>query len=269
MLGKLLKYDFRSMFKQFAIVWPAAIVLALMTRLMLWINSEEATKLGGILMVTLIFTFVAILITMFVLSMVFIIQRFYKGLLGDEGYLMHTLPVKSWQLITSKLLCAVVVTAISILVAMLSIFLLVPASLNDIRVAFSGMALSLREIFSDLGGGPLFILEFLLAILVGMVASYLQLYAAMSIGHLFSKNRVLMSVTAYFAINIVISTLTSLLGIIAAQPMFELFNHVAPGFSAMAALHTVMWSSIGGSILLGALFFLATNYILSRRLNLE
>ena len=27
MFGKLLKYDFRSMFKQFAFIWPAALVL--------------------------------------------------------------------------------------------------------------------------------------------------------------------------------------------------------------------------------------------------
>ena len=29
MLGKLLKYDFRSMWKQFAFIWPAALALAL------------------------------------------------------------------------------------------------------------------------------------------------------------------------------------------------------------------------------------------------
>lgn len=32
MLGKLLKYDFRSMGKQFAFVWPAVLVLALVNR---------------------------------------------------------------------------------------------------------------------------------------------------------------------------------------------------------------------------------------------
>ena len=28
MFGKLLKYDFRSMWKQFAFIWPAALALA-------------------------------------------------------------------------------------------------------------------------------------------------------------------------------------------------------------------------------------------------
>ena len=32
MLGKLLKYDFRAMWKQFSIVWPAALAIALINR---------------------------------------------------------------------------------------------------------------------------------------------------------------------------------------------------------------------------------------------
>ena len=32
MLGKLLKYDLRSMLKQFAFIWPAALVMAVVNR---------------------------------------------------------------------------------------------------------------------------------------------------------------------------------------------------------------------------------------------
>lgn len=32
MLGKLLKYDFRSMWKQFSVIWPAALILAFINR---------------------------------------------------------------------------------------------------------------------------------------------------------------------------------------------------------------------------------------------
>lgn len=42
------------------------------------------------------------MVALFVLTMIVIIQRFYKGLLCDEGYLMFTLPVKPWQLIATK-----------------------------------------------------------------------------------------------------------------------------------------------------------------------
>ena len=33
MFGKLLKYDFRSMLKQFAFIWPAALALALVNQI--------------------------------------------------------------------------------------------------------------------------------------------------------------------------------------------------------------------------------------------
>ena len=32
MLFKLLKYDFRSMWKQFSIIWPAALIIGLINR---------------------------------------------------------------------------------------------------------------------------------------------------------------------------------------------------------------------------------------------
>ena len=66
-----------------------------------------------------------------------VIQRFFRGLLGDEGYLMHTLPVSPWQLIGSKLLCAVVTTLLSIVVAILSILLIMPISWINILDMFS------------------------------------------------------------------------------------------------------------------------------------
>ena len=45
MFGKLLKYDFRSMFKQFAFVWPAALALALVNHFT--INGIESSSSVG------------------------------------------------------------------------------------------------------------------------------------------------------------------------------------------------------------------------------
>ena len=130
MLGKLLKYDFRSMFKQFAFIWPAALALGLINRFTLnsqmredgsvWIQ-DSAGVLASSAAMAAILAFVCVMVAMFVVVLIFVIQRFYRGLLGDEGYLMHTLPVQTWELIASKLICALVVTIISIIVAMLAV----------------------------------------------------------------------------------------------------------------------------------------------------
>ena len=98
MFGRLVKYDFRSMFKQFGFIWPAALALALVNHFT--INGLDSTSTVGETTAGIsMLVYVAILMAMFIVALVFAIQRFFKGLLGDEGYLMHTLPVRPWQLI--------------------------------------------------------------------------------------------------------------------------------------------------------------------------
>ena len=145
MFGKLLKYDFRSMLKQFAFVWPAALVLGLVNRFTLdfFVTSTSSAMetISGITMLV----YIAILMAMFIIAVIFVIQRFYKGLLGDEGYLMHTLPVRPRQLIGSKLLCAVTVTFVSVLVAVASILLLMPLTASDYGEFFRSLGRLNRE----------------------------------------------------------------------------------------------------------------------------
>ena len=265
MFGKLLKYDFRSMIKQFAFVWPGALVLALVNRFTVdsFVTSANSVKqtVSGVAMLV----YVAILIAMFVLAVIFVIQRFYKGLLGDEGYLMHTLPVKPWQLIGSKLLCAVVVTVVSILVAILSILMIVPVSGAD----FVSFWQQLGRVFQRSGPHSLlFVLELVVLLLTGMAQNFLQLYLSMSIGHLFNKHRVAWSVGAYIAINAVMS---ALLGNVfrltfRMEDEIERFFH---GMSDWGAVHTTAWITIAGAAVIAAVYFVLTNYILKHKLNLE
>ena len=166
MFGKLLKYDFRSMLKQFAFIWPAALVLAVINRFTLnGLDSSSAVgeTTAGITMLV----YVAILVAMFAVTMIFVIQRFFKGLLGDEGYLMHTLPVRPWELIGSKLLCAVATTLLSIVVAICSILFIVPWDGVNWGEVFGGLRYVLSHWNSHATHAFFFLLEFLLFLCVG------------------------------------------------------------------------------------------------------
>lgn len=265
MFGKLLKYDFRSMIKQFAFIWPAALALALVNHFT--INSfvtsasEARQTFSGIAMLV----YVAILMAMFIVALVFTIQRFYKGLLGDEGYLMHTLPVKPWQLIGSKLLCAVVTTFISILIAIFSIFIIFPWGLDD----FQEILKMFQYVFSHWNmqatHGVIGILEFILMMLVSFAAGYLQIYLALSIGHLFNKSRIAMSVIAFIAINAVVS---GLLGSFLASVLEPLANMIEK-MEGVAGVHAAMWTVTAGGLVLSAVYFVGTEFILRKKLNLE
>ena len=259
MLWKLLKYDFRSMWKQFALIWSAALVIALVNRFTLPFESSGTNIYvsdSGLLSVITITVFVGVILAMFVVSMVFILKRFYQGLLGDEGYLMHTLPVRSWQLVASKLACALFVTAANTIVACLAVFLLFPL---DWRELFH---LELWQfIFSGLAEHPdtlLYLLEFCLLSLVSLALGLTLVYLSMAIGHLFARRRVLMSVVAFFAIDIVCNIVTDILNQLGLfNGLFGLEDHLA------------FWAGILLLLIPTALFFWGTSYILKNRLNLE
>ena len=129
MLLKLLKYDFRAMWKQFSLIWGAALALALVNRFVLFRDTDNAIlSEDGLFMLA----FVAVIVAMFVIAVIFVVNRFSKGLLGNEGYLMHTLPVRPWQLVTSKLICGVVTWVGCGVVAFISPVLMLPLNLPDL-----------------------------------------------------------------------------------------------------------------------------------------
>lgn len=269
MLGKLLKYDFRSMLKQFAIVWPAALVLAFVNRFTLrsFIASASTAKsaFSGIMMLV----YVAILMAMFVITMVFVVQRFYKGLLGDEGYLMHTLPVRPWQLITSKLLCAIVVSLVSVLVAIASVLLFLPLDWSELWPLW-------QQIIHSMTPSAVFaFVELFLAGLMDTVRGFLAIYLAMAIGHLFNSHRVAWSFVAYIAVIGITSQLLNIVESIFTPGMRETFLGLVTGTYTLeniplpSAPDSWCWISTLISLAISAIYFFGTNYILSRRLNLE
>ena len=264
MFGKLLKYDFRSMWKQFAFIWPAALALALVNHFT--INGLDSTSTVGETTAGIsMLVYVAILMAMFIVALVFAIQRFFKGLLGDEGYLMHTLPVRPWQLIGAKLVCAVVTTFLSVMVALLSILVIFPWDREVVGELFRGLGYIFSHWNIQATHGVIGILEFCLMMMVSFATGFLQLYLSMSIGHLFSKNRVAFSVIAFIAINAVVSTLSGTL----LLPLSDVLSDIINSMNGVTSFHAAMWTIIAGELVLSAIFFAGTEFILRKKLNLE
>lgn len=69
-------------------------------------NVDVGMSLGMLIMV-------ALMITLGVLTITVIIKRFSKNLLGDEGYLMMTLPVSAKKIVASKIITSVVYLILS------------------------------------------------------------------------------------------------------------------------------------------------------------
>ena len=178
---------------------------------------------------------------------------------------MNTLPVRPWQLVTSKLICAVVVTLVSCVVAMLSVFLMIPLSFEDLfNINFQALWQQLMDVFPNI---VLLLVELGLMALTGLTASITQLYFSMSVGHLFGKNRIAGSIVTYvgigMAINVLFTLATYVLGALGIQ------NWMDWNVNYTTAAHLVLWVLILADAVLTAVFFFGTTYILKNKLNLE
>ena len=119
MLGKLLKYEFKSTSRVLWFLYAGLIVVALLFGLVLRVElnvgdifltgSSVQSGSGSSLIMTILMTalgliYMLMIYAIFITTVVVIVMRFYKNMLGGEGYLMHTLPVKTSNLIFSKLI---------------------------------------------------------------------------------------------------------------------------------------------------------------------
>ena len=270
MLTKLLKYDFKSMFKLFLPLWGVLLVVSAINRLFFGspMDTDHVVGLVNSLMVLL---YVLLIVAVMVVTTVIIIVRFYQGLLKDEGYLMFTIPVHPWQLITSKLLSALVISLLSSVMAMASVAII--ASFPGMfELLGKAMDLAVQEVPNFI---PMVIL-LVISFFVGLICSISQVYASMALGHLAGSHRVGFSVLAFIVLNMAWSTVSTIIGLFGYGDITSSLVTITAGsqatlnvdgFSNLMLLSTV-WS-IALNLVRCVVHFVLTNYILSRRLNLE
>ena len=125
MLRKLLKYEWKSSWR---IILAMNCFLLLVTLLGMFSfralfaeNQLEVVQIFGVL--SLILYYLTIIVIIFAV-LIFMGVRFYRNLYGDEGYLMHTLPVSVHAKVLSKLFVTVafyLITTIAIILSVISL----------------------------------------------------------------------------------------------------------------------------------------------------
>ena len=226
------------------------------------INSAVPNAMQGILTTLYILSIIVISI----ITLVVIILRFYRNLLGDEGYLMLTLPVSREKHILSKLLVAVVWSVCTGVLVFLSILLL---------IASTGQFKYFIEAINDAiaSGMPLgrWIILFVVMMLVSCITSVLMLYAAMAIGPNLLKNRVGGSILAFVIIYIassIISTVALAIGSLNSLNFFMPFNGVDYPESVIRGIDSLIGSCLLICVIIGVACWFLTQFMMKRKLNL-
>lgn len=260
MLAKLIKYEFKSTMRIFLPLYGVILGFTLIRKLLDILNVEFFFS-DGILVTTYLLMTIGIIALTFIVG----ILRFYKNILGSEGYLMNTLPVKSWQLVFSKLFTSVCWFFGSILVLISSVLIQLSSKgiLEDIWKNGKLIWDSLLLEFGWQGG--LLLGEIGLMLIIYACYGFLMVYCAMAIGHLFNSNRIIYSFVAYIGLYFIVQ-------------MLSLVTMVFYGFVFAGGLAFLDRGDIGLTLLTIQLvlssiisvdFYLVTNIIVKKRLNLE
>lgn len=256
MLRKLMKYEFKATGRIMLPLYAALLGFAIINKLFIGTNLDEINMnfLGGVPAVITMMAYGVTMVAVFVGTLFITVQRFYKNLFGDEGYLMNTIPVKSSQNIVNKLIVSIIWTIISVVLAVLSIIIMAyePGVFKDIIREF-------KNILPEIGPNFLVIIEFIILIIVSLAYQIMMLYTSLSIGQLFKSNKLLGAFVGFMIINAVQQAIVGTGAVI-----LTLNLNVANISPQSVFLFMIIIVSVFFTIL-----FCITNYILKNKLNLE
>ena len=282
MLGKLIKYDIKSMSRTFIPLWVLTPVIAMMLSLSMRgiVTTSRLSPAGslvaarnGIVTMVMGLLFFGVIVGLVVMTIMFVIQRFWNGLLKEEGYLMFTLPVETWELVTAKGLSATFVACISVADAVFSCLVL---ALFSAEVVLNTLAdvwkLLTKELFEM---GPVFmfgLVLFLFLSILSVAQSIYHVYAAMALGQLFEGHRVLGACVSYVGISIAVSVATSIVASVTSWILpnswsynwWFYMNHSSEVMGLIYLLVMILYTAVEIIV-----YHVITERILSTKLNLE
>lgn len=276
MLRKLIKYEFKATYKFMLLMYGLLIVMSAMISAGLMTNLGEAVNkianrfnLGGMILLVfmVIFIILFVVVNIIVLCGMFFyaIGRFKNNLLGNEGYLMHTLPVKVRDNILSKVIVSVVWTLTGFVAALIAYFILFIGivrmdlfrSIYNVFIKINQSNISKKEImllvefFAELG----------LVALAGIISIYFKMYASMAVGFSFNTHKLAKSIGVF----ILLSVVTSIFEAIVMTGVETIGIEIVYA----ANIHVLLRYGIIITIAETVIYYFITHYFLNKRLNLQ
>lgn len=268
MLGKLIKNEFINRAKQAAGIFIALLFVSLAVAIMSAINEYMYITNGffKFFYALLLFAFAASYSVAVVALLLGSVQDFGKRFFKDQGYLTHTLPVK-----TSSLMLARMVYDFVLIVAM-AIFMPFTGCIGarDFSL-YSEIADGIRDMLETRYSGVfetgVVIIDIILVFVTLLVLALLSLWmfnVSYAIGHAFNNAKKLISVAVFWLIGIINSAVTYIVGyVILENNAFYMPSHQE--VSIMVNLIVV----IAVAAVSVAIYAVITGYVCKKKLNLE
>lgn len=260
MLKKLLKYDIKSLSNTLLPIYGITLLTALTS--VIFQKLEDLTPIFRVPMDLI--TGLSLFLSFGVLIITFIIgiQKYYNQTSKDEGYLIHTLPVKKSSIVLSKLTSQLIFQILSCIITIISFLIIAQVPLNDIVDAIK----ELVRIFTDYSSTTFIIA--LLVLLVAYITSILLIYVSISFGQKHSNNKVRYSVGYGIIIYIITQIITALI----YTPLLQNENFIEElnkTFPSETVANITLLIVTGVSVLTSITYLYLTTRNLEKNLNLE
>lgn len=201
MLGKLLKYDLKWVYKVVVVLYILAIIFSCIGRGLSYIENSVifsvVTKVAyGI--------GISLGISSLINCMMRLWARFIKSLYKDESYLTHTLPIEKKTIYASKVISAIITIFTTMIVLLLCLFICYYSETN-LQMLKSGL-----ELAASTYNTTVLNLIFLIALVILLQFIFIVLlgYVAAILGYKSNKNRMVNTIVIAFALYMITQMVT-------------------------------------------------------------
>lgn len=275
MLKKLLKHEWAETWKIPTLTLAAILLLTLVCALYFYfspvLGPDVEINVGNMTLFILYAFFnaaISLLIT------IYLGIRFFKNLYTDQGYLMHTLPVQPYMLITAKACVGVFWIYAAGLVSTFTILPVTVLALPKIAYLTPDDLVQFIPVLTGMFGGSAVGIAFYFIpyLLVSSSFSVLMLYASISLGQLFGKHKALSSIICYLGLSALTSAASAFFMVPGMTGIVITHADETENFLALtmpSLMRTAFFISFAMSAVLSVVCFWLCNYLMKKNLNLD
>lgn len=222
MLGKVIKYDLKWIYKPLVVFYCLALLFSVLTRAL---SNIEHSIVFNVLTQICSGTVIAMMINIIINNLMRCWARFVKNIYKDESYLTHTLPVKNQDIFLAKVISGIITIITSFIIIILCVLVSygTKANLEAFKVFF-------EPIEKLMNMNSWIVVSIILAILViEFIFVLISGYLGIVLGHKSNNMRIVKSVIFGFMAFMVMSISSVLLLYIVGlfnENIMNLFNTV-------------------------------------------
>lgn len=258
MLGKLLKYDLKFVFKNLNVFYILLFISTIIGRLF---NGIENSTIMHIISQIFMGISIAMIFNILINGAIRIWVRMTENVYKDQSYLTHTLPVTKKDIFLSKILCSLIVILVSFIVILLGVAIwfwkdtTIEAIKSFFNMGFESKSTILLFVLTCY-------LEFFFLIVVGLLGIVL--------GHKFNNRKIILSIIFSILIYGAFNLLS--LGLLGAGTLFfpglkELFiSNVLPTTNQ---IHGMLEFAVGLYLVYSCICSLVSINLFNKGVNVE